>query len=451
MENSAPASASAHEIFAARNAAETPAISPGAMADHAAHAERVTGRGRIILVFALIVFIGVNLRSVIMAIPPVLPLIQHDLDLSYTATGLLTSLPLLLMGGFALPAGLLAGRLGGRRIVALGLALLAGGAILRSVWPAAVPLYLFTILLSLGITLTQTTVPVLARQWFPTRIGLVAALFTDGLILGETLGAAFTLPLMQRFFGGDGWPGALLLWAVPAVLALALWLWLAPPAAATIPGRSGRAATRASAVATTAAPSPGNAPARRVSALQLGLLLGAGSLVYFAMNAWIPPYNEAIGAMSATPLALGVLNAIQLPVGLALTFFAQQLAGRRWPFVIAGIVCVVAIVGWVAAPVAWQPLWAALLGGSSSCVFVLGIGLPALLADRASVARLTGATLTLSYGVAFLGPLLGGSFWDILHQPQAAFAPVAIASLLLTALGAALPSRANFGLVDDAQ
>jgi CP family cyanate transporter-like MFS transporter len=417
---------------------------PDTLADHAIHAnhaERVTGRGQVILVFALIVFIGVNLRSVILAIPPVLPLIQRDLSLSYTATGLLTSLPLLLMGAFALPSGLLAGRVGGRRIVALGLALLAGGAVLRSVWPAAVPLYLFTILLSLGITLTQTTVPVLTRQWFPTRIGLVAALFTDGLILGETLGAAFTLPLTQRFFGGDGWPGALLLWAVPSVVALALWLWLAPPAAATSPGR---AATQSA-----SAPDQGDAPTRRVSALQLGILLGAGSLVYFAMNAWIPPYNQAIGATNATPLSLGVLNAIQLPVGLAITVFAQPLAGRRWPFVVAGIVCIVAMAGWAIAPVAWQPLWAALLGGSSSCVFVLGIALPPLLADRATVARLTGATLTLSYGVAFLGPLLGGSFWDITRQPVAAFVPVAIASLLLIILGATLPARAHFGLIDE--
>lgn len=440
MENSAPSSG---DIRTTSRAAETPAPSPNTTVDHVARSERVTGRGRVLIVFALIVFVGVNLRSVILSISPVLPIIQRDLDLSYTATGLLTSLPLLLMGAVALPAGLLAGRLGGRRIVALGLALLAGGAVLRSVWPAAVPLYLFTIVLSLGITLTQTTVPVLARQWFPARIGLVAALFTDGLILGETLGAAFTLPLMQRFFGGDGWPGALLLWAIPAVLALALWLWLAPPAAATSPG-SRRAAQSAPAATT-----PGNAPARRVSALQLGILLGAGSLVYFAMNAWIPPYNQAIGATSATPLALGVINAIQLPVGLAVTIFAQPLAGRRWPFVVAGIICVVAIVGWVAAPVAWQPLWAALLGGSSSCVFVLGIALPALLADRATVARLTGATLTLSYGVAFLGPLLGGSFWDITRHPGAAFAPVAIASLLLIALGATLPARAHFGLVDE--
>ncbi len=446
MEHVAPGSAQGEPTSApARDlliTSDTPTLSTRL----ATHAEQVTGRGRIALVFALIVLVGVNLRSVIMAVPPVLPLIQRDLRLSYTATGLLTSLPLLIMGAFALPAGLLAGRLGGRRVVAIGLTLLAMGAVLRSVWPQAVPVYLFTVLLSMGITLAQTSVPVLARQWFPTRIGLVAALFTDGLILGETLGAALTLPLMQRFLAPDGWAGVLLLWAPPTVLALVRWFFFAPPAAATLPARASDAPP-----ATTSARSdaPGAAPPRRrVNALHLGILLGSGSLVYFSMNAWIPPYNQAIGATAATPLALGVLNAIQLPVGLAMIPFAQGMAGRRWPFLAAGSVCLVAIVGWVASPVAWQPIWAACLGGGSSFVFVLAIGLPALLADRASVARLTGATLTLSYGVAFLGPLLGGAFWDIAHRAQWAFAPVGIAGLLLITLGATLPSRANFGLVD---
>lgn len=443
MENVAPSSAhgehpAAHDLRATKNAT----LSPGASGIVAEHAEQVTGRGRTLLVFALIVFVGVNLRSVILAVPPVLPLIQRDLRLSYTETGLLTSLPLLLMCAFALPAGLLAGRFGGRRIVAIGLALLAGGAVLRSLWPTALPLYLFTVAVGAGITLAQTSVPVLARQWFPTRIGLVAALFSDGLILGETLAAAFTLPLMGYFFGVDGWPGALLLWAIPTALALALWLIFAPPAAATQPARS---------TATSPATRQEAPIRRRVSALHLGILLGAGSLVYFGMNAWIPPYNQAIGAEDATPLALGVLNAIQLPVGLMVTVFAQRLVGRRWPFVVAGALCLVAILGLVIAPIEWQPIWAACLGGGSSFVFALGIGLPALLFDRSSVARLTGVTLMLSYGVAFLGPLLGGAFWDMARQPQWAFVPVGLAGLLLIVLGSALPSRANFGLPDDAK
>ncbi|HEY7340065.1 MAG TPA: MFS transporter [Ktedonobacterales bacterium] len=445
MENVAPSSAhdehsAAHDLHATERATPSQG-SPGVVA---AHSEQVTGRGRTLLVFALIVLVGVNLRSVILAVPPVLPLIQRDLRLSYTATGLLTSLPLLLMCVFALPAGLLAGRLGGRRTVAMGLSLLAGGALLRGLWPAALPLYLFTVALGAGITLAQTSVPVLARQWFPTRIGLVAALFSDGLILGETLAAAFTLPLMAYFFGAGGWPGVLLLWAVPTALALALWLIFAPPAAATQPARSAAASSSVLPAARQDAPAR-----RRVSALHLGILLGAGSLIYFGMNAWIPPYNQAIGAEDATPLALGVLNAIQLPVGLLVTVFAQRLVGRRWPFVSAGALCLVAILGLVIAPIEWQPFWAACLGGGSSFVFALGIGLPALLFDRSSVARLTGVTLTLSYGVAFLGPLLGGAFWDLAHQPQFAFVPIGLAGLLLIILGAALPSRANFGLLDE--
>lgn len=449
MEHVAPGTAQGEPTSAPARDLRITSDAPALSASLAAHAEQVTGRGRIALVFALIVLVGVNLRSVIMAVPPVLPLIQRDLRLSYTATGLLTSLPLLIMGAFALPAGLLAGRLGGRRVVAIGLTLLALGAALRSVWPQAVPVYMFTVLLSMGITLAQTSVPVLARQWFPTRIGLVAALFTDGLILGETLGAALTLPLMQRFLTPDNWAGVLLLWAPPTVLVLVLWFFFAPPAAATLPARASDAPLAPTSAKSARSDAPDAAPPlRRVNALHLGILLGSGSLVYFGMNAWIPPYNQAIGAAAATPLALGVLNAIQLPVGLAMIPFAQGMAGRRWPFLAAGSVCLVAIVGWVASPVAWQPIWAACLGGGSSFVFVLAIGLPALLADRASVARLTGATLTLSYGVAFLGPLLGGAFWDIAHRAQWAFAPVGIAGLLLITLGAMLPSRANFGLVD---
>jgi hypothetical protein len=45
----------------------------------------------------------------------------------------------------------------------------------------------------------------------------------------------------------------------------------------------------------------------------------------------------------------------------------------------------------------------------------------------------------------------GGAFWDIAHAPQWAFVPIGIAGPLLVVLGATLPSRANFGLLDGAK
>jgi CP family cyanate transporter-like MFS transporter len=319
--------------------------------------------------------------------------------------------------------------------------MLGTGALLRALWPTALSLFAFTFLLSLGIAVSQTAIPILARRWFPTQIGLVAALFSDGLIIGEAVAAGVTIPVMLRFLGRDAWTASFVLWGVPVAGLLVFWLWLAPPAPARTPAKP---SSRESSTAASSSASP--VKRKRVNALHLGILLGAGSLIYFGMNGWIASYNQAIHYANLTPLALLILNAAQLPVSLAITLFAQQLAGRRWPFIAAGATCSICIAGWVFAPPMLEPFWAALLGGSSALVFTLGIALPPLLASHEQVARLTGTTLSLTYSVAFVGPFIGGALWDLLHLPAAAFLPVGIASVTLIILGALLPSRSNFGL-----
>ncbi len=240
---------------------------------------------RKIIACVLIALVGFNLRSVILGVPPVLPLIQHDLGLSYAATGLLTALPVLLLAVGAWPSGLLAERIGARLCVSIGLALLGTGALLRAFWLSAPSLFLFTLLLSLGIALTQTAIPVLVRRWFPKHIGLVAALFSDGLIIGEAVAAGVTVPIMVRFLGNDAWVKSFVLWGVPIIVLLAFWLWLAPPASAS-------AFMHHSLSQSTTAPASAQSSAhptqrRRISALHLGILVGGGSLIYFGMNGWI--------------------------------------------------------------------------------------------------------------------------------------------------------------------
>ncbi len=400
-----------------------------------ANSGSITTTWRKIVVCVLLTLVGFNLRSVILGVPPILPLIQHDLRLNYTATGFLTALPVLVLACAAWPSGLIAERIGARACVSIGLALLGGGALTRVLWPTAALLFLFTLLMSLGIALAQTAVPVLARSWFPAQIGLVAAFFSDGLIIGEAVAAGITVPAMVQFWGRDAWAATFILWAVPVVVLLALWLWLAPPVS-----------MRSSAVEYGRPVGADLSIPIRVNALHLGIMLGAGSLIYFGMNGWIASYNQAIHHADLTPAALAILNVAQLPSSLAVTLFAQRLAGRRWPFIAAGVVCTVAIAAWVFTPAPLELFWSALLGGSSALVFTLGIALPPLLAKPGEVARLTGITISLTYAVAFVGPLIGGQLWDIFHLPAIAFLPVAIASILLIVLGMLLPSYAAFGL-----
>ena len=395
-----------------------------------------------IVTYVLITLVGFNLRSVLLGVPPILPLIQHDLGLSYTLTGFLTALPVLVLAVGAWPSGLLAERIGARLSVSIGLGLLASGTLLRAFNLSIHSLYFFTLILSIGITMSQTAVPVLIRRWYPKQIGLVSALFGDGLILGEAVAAGITVLIMVRFLGSDDWSGTFVFWGTPIVILFALWIFLAPPgsAKATRPRFSRQNATAKSLTVNS------TDQRKRVSALHLGILVGGGSLIYFGMNAWIASYNQALHQSFITPATLLSLNAAQLPVSIGVTFVAQHIAGRRWPFIVAGIISAIAITGWIFTPAQLQPLWAALLGGSGALVFTLGIALPPLLALPQEVGRLAGITLSLTYGVAFVGPFVGGALWDHFNVPALAFVPVVVASVLLIVLGALLPSRSSFGI-----
>ncbi len=392
--------------------------------------------------YILITLVGFNLRSVLLGVPPVLPLIQHDLGLSYTLTGFLTALPVLVLAVGAWPSGLLAERIGARFSVSIGLGLLAAGTILRALKISMLPLFFFTLVLSIGITMSQTAIPILIRRWYPKQIGLVSALFSDGLILGEAVAAGITVLVMVSFLGGNNWAGTFVFWGIPIVMLFVLWLLLAPagPAGAKRPLFTHRSASTR--LLSDAPP----AQRKRVNAFHLGILVGGGSLIYFGMNAWIASYNQALHQSFITAASLLSLNAAQLPVSIGVTFVAQYIAGRRWPFIVAGIISAVAIAGWIFTSVELQPLWAALLGGSGALVFTLGIALPPLLAAPHEVGRLTGITLSLTYGVAFVGPFIGGALWDLFNVPALAFAPIVIACAMLIVLGAFLPSRSSFGI-----
>jgi CP family cyanate transporter-like MFS transporter len=413
---------------------------------HAVQDALMMATWRKIVICILLALVGINLRSVILGVPPVLPLIQHDLHLTYTATGFLTALPILVLGVASWLSGLLAERIGERACVSIGLALLAGGALLRAVWPTALTIFFFTFLLSVGIALSQTAVPVLARRWFPTQIGLVTALFSDGLIVGESIAAGLTVPVMLQYFGADAWRATFVFWSVPIIVALVLWLWIAPPIQVKTLRHNREATEARSQPERDRQQGVEEKKPARVNGWHLGIMLGANSLIYFGMNSWVASYNQAMHHSGLTSLVLAVLNSAQLPASLGVTFFAQRLAGRRWPFIVSGAICALAIAGWVFTPASLEILWVALLGGSSALVFTLGIALPPLLARPGEVARLTGMTISLTYCVAFVGPLIGGQLWDLLHVPAVAFLPVAVASITLVILGALLPSRAAFGL-----
>ncbi len=163
---------------------------------------------------------GAALRVTILAVPPVLPRIAAELDLSATDIGVLSGLPSLLFALVALPSAVLIGRFGALSALVAGLIVNAVGAAARGFAGNVAELDATTALMCSGIALMQPALPSLVRERAPTRIGLATAIYTNGLLLGELIPVSWVprpvLPLI-----GDGWRASLAVWALP-VLATAL-------------------------------------------------------------------------------------------------------------------------------------------------------------------------------------------------------------------------------------
>src|SRR5580700_1251785 len=76
---------------------------------------------RLLISLGLLWLAGAALRMTVLAVPPLLPLIHLDLDLSETEIGTLAGLPSLLFAAAAVPGSLIIARFGGRSALIAGL------------------------------------------------------------------------------------------------------------------------------------------------------------------------------------------------------------------------------------------------------------------------------------------------------------------------------------------
>ena len=80
--------------------------------------------------------------------------------------------------------------------------------------------------------------PPAVRAWVPHRIGFATAVYTNGLLIGEILPVALTLPLVLPLIGGS-WQWGFVVWSVPVAVIAAMIVLLAPrPTAAQAGARA---------------------------------------------------------------------------------------------------------------------------------------------------------------------------------------------------------------------
>jgi CP family cyanate transporter-like MFS transporter len=360
---------------------------------------------------------GVGLRLTILAVPPVISLIQADFQLSGTEIGILTGLPIVLFGVAALPGSLLIARFGAVAILVTGLTIAGIASALRGAVLDVFVLYGATIVMGAGIAIMQPALPPLVRLWLPERVSFATALYTNGLLVGETLAVMLTIPNVLPLVD-NSWRWALAIWGVPLIVIALLTVLLAP---AKTNAQSSR----------TQAPMSGWPDWSNPLIWQISFVFGAINSVYFCSNAFLPGYLIGAGRADLIPATLTALNLGQLPASFVLLGIAGKLENRAWPFIACGALMLACIAGMISTASAWTVVFAAGLGFLGAVVLTLGFALPVLLGARSDVARMSAAMFTISYSEALLISVLSGAAWDVAGSARFAFLPIALSAVPL--------------------
>lgn len=360
---------------------------------------------------------GVGLRLTILAVPPVIALIQADLQLSGTEIGILSGLPVILFAIAALPGSLLIARFGALPTLVAGLLIAGVASSLRGALLNVCVLYAATILMSAGIAIMQPALSPLVRQWLPQRVSFGTALYSNGLLVAETLAVMLTIPVVLPLVD-NSWRWSLAVWGVPLVAIAILTIALAPGSkdGVALPPAEGRSWW----------PDWSNK-----LIWQIGILFGSVNSVYFCSNAFLPGHLTEAGRPDLIGSALTALNLGQLPASFVLLAIAGRLERRGWPFILCGVLMLLCVAGIAATASLWTIFFAGWLGFLGAFVMTGGFALPALLTAPSDVARMSAAMFTISYSEALVVSVLSGAAWDLGGSPRFAFLPIAISALPL--------------------
>ena len=177
-------------------------------------------------------------------------------------------------------------------------------------------LYFGTVVMAFGVAVMQPALPPLVRTWVPQRIGFATAVYTNGLLIGEILPAALTIPLVLPMLR-QSWQWDFVFWAVPVAIIAAIVFGLAPRAPAAAP-TAGQPALDAG------FPQPADLadrpPARQ---RQRHLFLDQ------RLPARLPHPHRAARLINA---ALTALNLGQLPASFLLLASADRMVRTMWSY-----------------------------------------------------------------------------------------------------------------------
>lgn len=173
----------------------------------------------------LVAIISFNLRIALNVIMANMTLVQADLNLNNFQGGLLTSVPLVCMGLFALLVNQVQKRWGQRIGIGFFTLWLGIGSLVRFVAHSYGILLLSTVIVGSGIAIIGPLVSGYIKRHFPDDANIMVAVYTTSMGVGGFTASALSPALIEQF---GSWQYAAGIWGLSAVLAAVVWMLYTP-------------------------------------------------------------------------------------------------------------------------------------------------------------------------------------------------------------------------------
>jgi CP family cyanate transporter-like MFS transporter len=358
----------------------------------------VPGRVAGVVILVALLLAAFNLRPAATSVGPLLEEIRTGLGMGAVVAGLLTALPAACFVAFGALAPRLVAKTFPSRLVWISLAAVTLGVALRPFMPGTATFVLFSCMALGGIGVANIMMPVVVRRAFPDRVGPVTGVYSMGLALGAATAAALTVPLTASL-GGD-WRLGLAFWAVPAFLAMVLWMGVAGWIRHRTVGRP------------TGASREGLKITRSRTAWAVAIMFGLQSTQAYVTIGWVPQIYRDAGLSAAYA---GVLMALIPAVGVPISFLVPTVSARlRNQSGVAVTLTALGFVGysglWIM-PTTLPWLWVIVLGISQG-VFPLALTLIGLRTrSAAGTIGLSSFGQSIGYLISIPGPIVVGALY----------------------------------------
>lgn len=392
----------------------------------------LTVRHKAWLFAAAIILTALTLRTAVTVVPPLISTINDDLPLSAATIGILGMLPTAAFGlfGFLTPYVIRWASL--EKLIIFSILVGIIGQIARVMAPNTALFLVFSVVAFAGLGAGNVLLPPLVKKHFPTKVGLMTALYVTALSVGTALPAQLSVPVADA----ANWQVSLASWAGISTIALIPWLValfsqrttaaLTTPAGK--PSGAGPAAVSPPPVGhpdlTVHSTTSHSIPPRAAPPLKMNLwrsptawgltfMFGCTSLNTYAMFAWLPEILSQAGldrGQAGSMLAL--FAALGLPLSLSIPLIAARMR-NPFPAVVVMLGCFIAgYLGLLLSPANGTWLWVSLAGLGPGTFPLSLLMINHRTRTQFGAGALSGFSQGMGYALACVGPL----FFGLLRQ-----------------------------------